>query len=288
MATNIYMVNSQNSVALIFADEAEVEAMIESQNKNPFLKEERRIEYILLGNTVENISIEFDKVDTFSVSKLASCNDVDFHFLQDLELDTLSVQNTDFLLNKTLPDSINSKKLVIGCLVESHFNLDPFSNIESMEILSWSDKTMFEGVSNTKSLTVWGVNTKKSPVLSFAPSFPKLESLTINKSNAINLSGISLLRELRCLSVSYAPRLANIGDLEDLDRLEMVSFEKCGRIFDFTCLANLNRLMEIKVLDCKEIKTVEFIKNLPCLKTFTLLKTKVLDDSENLISLIEG
>lgn len=104
-----------------------------------------------------------------------------------------------------------------------------------------------------------------------------LLSLDICQSKLRSLHGIENARKLNTIALSYNRSLEDISALSALrDTLTVLSIESCGKVRDFSVLKDLHKLEHLNLNGSNELPNLEFLHNMPHLKTF-VFSMNVLD-----------
>lgn len=89
-----------------------------------------------------------------------------------------------------------------------------------------------------------------------------------------SLRGIERYQNLQWLSMTYMRSLEDISDLVSIkDSLRALALEGCPKIRDFFCLYELTNLEHLELMGSNEIPDLDFLKNMPNLKTFSFSVT---------------
>ena len=108
-----------------------------------------------------------------------------------------------------------------------------------------------------------------SKTLAGAFNGEELETLSLTASTISSLSGLEQAKKLRRLELYYNRKLADISALTLVkDTLTELDIEGCGKIKDFSDLAQLHRLEMLRMVGNNTLSDLSFIRNMPNLKTF--------------------
>jgi len=117
--------------------------------------------------------------------------------------------------------------------------------------------------------------------LSFAQGQPASKTLTdLDVASLIDLDlcqspvqALAGLENAKCLSklgLSYCRQLEDISALSSVsDSLTLLDIEACGKIGDFSVLAELHNLEHLRLYGSNSLPNLNFLRNMPKLKTFT-------------------
>lgn len=98
-----------------------------------------------------------------------------------------------------------------------------------------------------------------------------LKSLDLSQSPIESLDGIEIATQLQRLELSYNRRLKDISALCAVkDTLAFLAIENCGKITDFSVLAELSNLQFLTLKGSNMLKDLSFLDSLPKLKNFHL------------------
>ena len=129
--------------------------------------------------------------------------------------------------------------------------------------------------------------------LSFAQGQPSSKTLTdldvtslidldLCQSPIRTLAGLENAKFLSKLGLSYCRQLEDISALSSIsDSLTFLDIESCGKIRDFSVLAELHNLEHLRLYGSNSLPNLSFLQNMPKLKTFTFTMN-VLDGDLNL------
>ncbi len=165
-------------------------------------------------------------------------------------------KDTDFLLDcDTLPKSIKTLWLTV-------YTKKKILNINSLN-------------SHIEDLTISDFDEKDLTKLS---SLTNLKSLSFATSKIKSLKGIETLTNLEYLSLGGVRSLTDISNITALQKLERLEFDICWKLKDFSPIGMLKELQVLKMLDCKNLASIQFVKDLPNLKHLSTLGTTIIND----------
>lgn len=97
----------------------------------------------------------------------------------------------------------------------------------------------------------------------------ELEELSLTASTVSSLAGLDQAPKLRRLELYYNRKLADLSDLTYVqDTLTELDIESCGKIKDFSVLAQLHRLEKLRMIGNNTVPDLSFIRSMPNLKVF--------------------
>ncbi|MFB7142946.1 hypothetical protein ACFCYN_25500, partial [Gottfriedia sp. NPDC056225] len=109
------------------------------------------------------------------------------------------------------------------------------------------------------------------------PTFNKLITFELSNSNVTSLNGINKFENLQNVELHYLNKLEEINNICSLTKLKTLRMENCKKVLindDLACLTNLN---ELALINCGNIPSIKFIKNMNKLKKFIFPESIVLD-----------
>lgn len=116
----------------------------------------------------------------------------------------------------------------------------------------------------------WASNLKKCDDLNQLSNSNQLKELTLLQCNVKSLNGIEKYQKLQSLDLSYNRSLRDISKLSKIgNSLRLLNIEGCPKIEDFSCLYDLLCLEHLAINGNNVLPNLEFLKNMPKLKTFT-------------------
>lgn len=96
----------------------------------------------------------------------------------------------------------------------------------------------------------------------------ELDTLELNSCSIRTLDGIETAPKMQCLYLSYNRRLQDISRLDEVKKtLKALRIQKCGKISDFSVLAQLENLEYLFLEGSNSIPSLNFVNSLPNLKT---------------------
>lgn len=214
-----------------------------------------------------DISYDLDQVDF-----LSECPDIEIISLggEDLK-DVTGLYYVKSLKSLSINETIPSLEI-------------DFERIPSLEVLYGQLPSKAKGMGtleNLKEMVLWSYKPKTKNLEQFSV-LKNLESLELIQSNIISLKGVEGLESLGKLGLYYLRSFNDLRDIKDLSKsLRVLEIENCKKIGDFTLIAELKNLEKLRMLDCGEIASIQFVSRLPGLKMLAFGGTTVLDGDLN-------
>jgi hypothetical protein len=231
---------------------------------NPFL-----VRKLIEDNSLSGLAIFTDlkeqRVDDFDfLSK--------YPFLEQLSISSIPDHEYDFLKHLPLLKSLNIQNEGI-----SPIDLSSQVNLENLGIQWRKSITGFECLLKLKRLCLihW-----KEQDLSNLKHLENLEELLIKTSSLKTLTGIEGLKKLTYVSVANSRFLDSISLLNKMPMLQRLEIEASSKIDDYDNLTDLPHLEELVLTNCKNIKSIKFVKNFHKLKRLFLLGNTFVDDND--------
>lgn len=154
------------------------------------------------------------------------------------------------------------------------------SSFPKLEMLACKYSQRLRGLelcNNLKSLTISNYKSK-SKDLTTLPLLNSLEHLSLNKPDTTTLQGVGRYIRLKKLEIFGASKLEVLSALRTSSgSLEELKVEQCRRIFDYESLGKVKSLKKIILSNSGEMKSLDFVKELPLLEFISFWGTKVLD-----------
>lgn len=160
------------------------------------------------------------------------------------------------------------------------------SNLTKLEKLSiqWRDKVI--GLEKCVKLESIGLIAFKKEDINILSPLINLRRLIIKTSTIRSLSGIESLVNLEYALFGNCRSLQSIAPINKLNKLTELEFNLCPKMQDIHELY-IESLKYLGVIDCKEISSLDFIKNLPTLQKIVLGNTNVVDGNLSPIARIK-
>jgi len=153
-------------------------------------------------------------------------------------------------------------------------------NLSTLETLTLSWNKNFKNIhqlSNLKDLYIWNYNPKSKNLEEFK-DFKSLERLHLTQCRIESLQGIEYINTLNSLEIAYLRTLKSLKGLGDLyNSLKFLKIEVCKNIQDFSTIQTLSNLEMLILTKCGELPSINFIRKLENLESFSFLGTNVLD-----------
>lgn len=154
-----------------------------------------------------------------------------------------------------------------------------FQNLTQLTTLSlWWNKKMisnFDKLQNLEHLSITEFDEKDLTKLS---SLTNLKSLSFKTAKIKSLKGIETLTNLKCLSFGGVRSLIDISDITALQNLKFLEFDICWKMQDFSPLGKLKKLEVLQLMDCKNLASIKFVKDMPKLRQLYTLGTTIIND----------
>jgi hypothetical protein len=149
----------------------------------------------------------------------------------------------------------------------------------SLHLNIWTKKSIIniEALNNTdlQHLTISDFDEKDLTILS---SLIKLKSLSFKTAKIKSLKGIETFTNLKCLSLGGVRSLTDISDITNLQSLKFLEFDICWKMQDFNPVVKLKELEVLQLMDCKNLASIKFVKELPNLRQLDTLGTTIIKD----------
>ncbi|MET7017422.1 hypothetical protein [Bacillus mycoides] len=209
----------------------------------------------------------------------------DINFLNECENITHLMLDNMFL--KDVSSVYNLKNLKDLAIVDSNYvlELDRVKNLENLSMYCDKKITGLQEVCTLKSLFLWKYNPKNRD-LKELEKLRDLEYLKITQSRIDSLSGIESFRNLKSLQLYYLRTLKSLEYLKYTSgKLTNLEVEMCKNIEAFCSIGYLESLEVLRLLDCGDIPTIDFIRNFKKLNCFSFVGSTVVDGD---LSFCEG
>lgn len=148
-----------------------------------------------------------------------------------------------------------------------------YSYINGLEMLltDVNRKTVnYNKLDKLTALGVWSFKGKSGDLEDLFSS-EVLEQLSMISCRNSSLYGIGRAKQMRCLYISRNRKLEDISALREVgDTLTALRIEACPNIHDFTALYELHNLELLELSGTNSIDSLDFIENMPKLKTLIL------------------
>ncbi len=154
-----------------------------------------------------------------------------------------------------------------------------FMHLNKLKDLSlWWNKKMVSNVDCLEQLENLHIIEFDEKDLTKLSDLTNLKSLSFATSKIKSLKGIETLTNLEYLSLGGVRSLTDISNITALQKLERLEFDICWKLKDFSPIGMLKELQQLKMLDCKNLASIQFVKDLPNLKHLSTLGTTIIND----------
>ncbi|QZA80071.1 hypothetical protein [Deefgea piscis] len=153
-----------------------------------------------------------------------------------------------------------------------------FSRLEKLSVFSTHDGLVScENIKHhqLEELIIWGYRGRSND-LSDLPQFSNIKKLTIIRSNVFNLNGLSSFEWLISIELHFMKNLESISHL-NLPFLQYLTLENCKKIADYSPLSNNKALLDLKIHESAAMANLEFVRDLPKLRSFRFINTNVIN-----------
>lgn len=138
--------------------------------------------------------------------------------------------------------------------------------IESIGVSNSGDKN-YQNIKTLKSL---GITSYKGTDLTNVFSSTILDTLIISQCKIKSLEGLQKSEKMQCLYLWYNRSLQDITALRKVKKtLRTLRIQNCPKITDFSVLAELENLELLELTGSNTLPSLDFIKSMKNLKTFT-------------------
>ncbi|EYE87140.1 hypothetical protein Q428_15030 [Fervidicella metallireducens AeB] len=238
-----------------------------------FIEEKRINECInyINDNNIKSVCFSPRYYINADINFLRSCPNVDTVRIESMNIDYSGLYNLNNL--KALhSDNLFTKGF------RSELNLKEFSKLELLSIGNWNKN--IKGLNecrSLKSLRLWKYK-PESRDLQELSRLNDLEVLVLTQSVLTSLKGCGELMKLQCLQLYYIKSLERIDELERISNsLKNLRIEHCKNIKNHEYVTCLKNLVLLDFSECGEIPSINFIKEMGNLKTFTFVGTNIID-----------
>lgn len=193
----------------------------------------------------------------------------------------LDIGNQYGIDNLFVYDFPNLEGLVIPLYKDSDFILDCKKlpkTLKQLHIYVYSKNKILnlEALSDClEHLTISDFDEKDLTKLS---ALTNLKSLSFKTAKIRTLQGIEHLINLRRLSLGGVRSLVDISDITTLQNLKFLEFDICWKLQDCSPIGFLKDLEVLKIIDCKNLASINFVKEMPKLRQLYTLGTTVIND----------
>lgn len=134
-----------------------------------------------------------------------------------------------------------------------------------------------------QTLTVWHHSSKERDLKNL-PDIIDLKNLIVISSNIETLCGIEKYPHLETLDLSYVSKLAAIENIQNVKSLRLLSIFNAKKINDYSKIGMLKGIETLRICDSGNIQDINFISDMPKLKSFSFAGSNVVDG--NLIPIL--
>lgn len=256
--------------------------------KNGFyVREDEHGETVLVSQ--KNLGECIEYINMFNISGV-QISDMyyeleDINFLSECENITHLMLDNMFL--KDVSSIYNLNKLQDIAVIDSNFKLElnKLTNLESLAMYCDKKVTGLEELTNLKSLSLWKYIPKNRD-LNELKHLRNLEDIKITQSRIDSINGIENFKNLKSLQLYYLRTLKSLESLKyTSEKLTSLEIEMCKNVEKFCSVQYLESLEVLRLLDCGDIPTIDFIKNLKELNCFSFVGSTVVDGD---LSFCEG
>lgn len=196
-----------------------------------------------------------------------------FHDITGLSVFNWIEADNDFLY------SLKHLKEVSFATVFTEVDLSRLPQLTNLS-LPWWHKKNIHGLSSLKNLKHLSLVEYDEEDFEPISSVTGITSLSILRAKCRTLKDIEKLSALKAVSFRAFRRLADITGIETLSDLEYVEFDGCPKMADFNLLGKLTKVETLRLVDCKHLSSISFVKDIPRLLELVLLGSTVVNDND--------
>jgi len=189
----------------------------------------------------------------------------DYTFLKHLVV--TSIGDHDYLFLKQLPGLIRLG-IDISEGAKKEIDLSHQTNLIEL-VIAW--RKHIKGLEKCQHLEDLLLIEFKEKDLTAITALAALKHLSIKTSSIKDMRGIEGCKKLETLSLGNCRSLISLSALSHLHNLRKIRLNSVPKIGDYDMVSDLPMLTELKIVDCKDIPSISFIRNFPNLKEFILL-----------------
>lgn len=176
---------------------------------------------------------------------------------------------------------LNKLKVLSFGEPKTPIDVSQFSELSTLHVDLNKNVLGLEDCVNLRVLKLWKFK-PPSKDLTGLSNLTKLVEVELTQSAVTSLKGIEVFTSLQKVGVYYCSKLERIQSLaEGSSPINKLSIESCKKIKDFEKLSALKELEELLITESGEIPSIEFIKQLPLLRSFVFMGTTVMDGNLN-------
>ncbi len=220
--------------------------------------------------------IKENNVKSIYFGKDESYECVDLTCLKEwIQIEIISI-NTNTISVKNFPILTNVKELYINDYTQE-IDFNKFPNLNKCT-LDWTNKLRnLHNCDKLNYLIIWKFKPKEKN-LSSLKGLTKLEYLEIHQGNITTLEGIENLISLKELELHYATKLLTLANINQLKKtLNRLFIDNSKKIKDHSIVRELKKIKVLALNDCGDIKSLEFIKDMPNLQELRFVNSNVID-----------
>lgn len=212
-----------------------------------------------------------------ATSKNFGYNLTDLNFLHQYDFFTEVFFGSDLEDISAIYALKNLQKLSIGNGKQG-VDLTLFKELELCSI-DWNNKIKgLDQPNHIRHLKIWKFR-PSSKNFTCLSGCTKTDVLEITESNIESFKGIDVLQSLTQFEGYYLSKLTNLDGLESAaPHLTTLVLDYCKKLSDYDAvLRQLVHLKKIILGDCGPLPSIDFIRNLKHLESFSFVKTNILD-----------
>jgi|GEM_PF-569654 len=252
-----------------------------SVSKFEFEVEREQIIEMMQENNLVSLEIHFGGESSYPLD----LNNLKyFNFLKSLSISGGDYSNYEMLEGLT---NLESLFLFNDDYNKVKLNLSQLCNLKSLTIKHKLNNIHgFNKLENLETLYLENYKPKSKSLIDLS-GLTNLNYLYLYKSNIITMLGIETIKELQYLGLEDCRGLTEIEELKFCKDLKMVSFMGCKYIFDFSVLGTLTHVEDLRMFNCKEVDSVEFLNGMTSLEVINLYSTTIVNDDITLLQNIK-
>jgi len=145
-------------------------------------------------------------------------------------------------------------------------------------IITWNTKYKnLEKCTKIKWLWIVSFNTRSQDFRDI-PSFRNLQHLTIVWSNVSSFQGLALQPVLKQIDLEYCAKLVSLEGLEiTKNSLLHLQINNSKKLKNHSFVCNFDKLEVLRLNSCGDIGNINFLNQMPNLKSFSFVDTNVID-----------
>ncbi len=225
----------------------------------------------------DNIARCLDYLNERDISKLSILSTyykgTDLEFLNDckhiLELDIDTERITDLAGIYKL----SQLKVLSFTELKFDFDLSPFKELQAFAAIYNNKLKNLVTLKQLKHLELTKFKSTNGD-LGELIELNNLESLRLTQASISSLKGSKVFTKMKKLELYYLRRLSILDELPE--NLETLYLESCSRLENHQFIAKLKKLEHLKLTKCGEIKSLDFVQNLPHLSSISFIDTNIL------------